>query len=105
MNNRRTPSTDEHREKQMVSMAMDLAARQLEDGTASSQVITHFLKAGSERERLERQRLETENEVLKAKVEAMQSARKVEELYAEALEAMRLYAGRPRDNYDDEYYE
>lgn len=91
---RRTPITDEARELQMVSLAMDLAQRQLEEGTASSQVITHFLKAGSEREKLERDRLARENEVLAAKVEAMASAQRVEELYAQALAAMRNYAGQ-----------
>jgi len=97
---RRTPTTDEAREHQLVSAAMDLAEKQLREGTASSQVITHFLKQGSEREKLERQRLLQENEVLAAKVEAMAGAKRVEELYAQALDAMRTYAGRD-PNYTD----
>jgi len=76
---------------------MDLAERQLMDGTASSQVLTHFLKAGSEREKLERTRIEQENAVLAAKVDAMSSAKRVEELYVQALDAMRTYAGRDPD--------
>ena len=107
---RRTPTTDGAREHQLVSYAMDLAERQLLDGTASSQVLTHFLKAGSEREKLERKRLEQENLVLSAKVDAMESAKRVEELYAQALDAMRTYAGRDHEftNYVDEedmYYD
>jgi hypothetical protein len=106
---RRTPTTDGAREHQLVSYAMDLAERQLIDGTASSQVLTHFLKAGSEREKLERKRLEQENAVLAAKVEAMAGAKRVEELYAQALDAMRTYAGRDPEftHYveEDMYYE
>lgn len=104
---RRTPTTDDAREQQLVSKAMDLAEKQLEEGTASSQVMTHFLKMGSQREKLERGKLEQENEVLRAKVDQMASAQRVEELYSAALDAMRTYAGRdqPQEEYDDEYYD
>jgi hypothetical protein len=107
---RRTPTTDYAREHQLVSAAMDLAEKQLLEGTASSQVITHFLKAGSEREKLERERLLQENAVLAAKVDAMSSAKRVEELYAQALDAMRTYAGRDPDYTEyieeqDDYYD
>lgn len=83
----------EARENQMVALAVDLAEQQLIDGTASSQVITHFLKIGSMRERLERERLEEENKLLKAKTEALQSAKRVEELYEDAINAMKRYSG------------
>lgn len=92
--------TEESRENQLVSLAIDLAEKQLEAGTASSQVITHYLKLGSTRERLEQERLHRENLLLDSKVEMMASAKRVEELYAEALNAMRSYAGR--DISDDE---
>lgn len=85
--------TPEARENQMISLAVDLAERQLMDGTASSQVITHYLKLGTTKERLEREKLENENELLKAKVEAYQSAARTEELYADAIAAMKNYAG------------
>ena len=103
---RRPATTDGNREGQLVSQALDLAEKQMQEGTASSQVITHFLKLGSTRERLEQQRLLHENELLQAKVEAMNSMRRVEELYAEALSAMRSYAGEIvgeelYDEYDD----
>ena len=88
----------ESREKQLIAMATDLAAQQLADGTASSQVITHFLKAGSERERIERERLRTENDLLKAKIEALQSAKHTEELFANAIEAMKRYSSSGSKN-------
>lgn len=90
---RKPATTPEGRENEMVSKAIDLAERQIEEGTASSQVITHFLKLGSTRERLEQQRLEHENELTKVKIEAIESQQRVEELYREALTAMRSYAG------------
>lgn len=96
--------TEESRENQLVSLAVDLAEKQLEAGTASSQVITHYLKLGSTRERLEQERLKRENELLNSKVELMASAKRVEELYETALNAMRLYAGQ-HANQDDVDYE
>jgi hypothetical protein len=102
---RRQPAvTEEGREGQLVSLAIDLAEKQLQAGTASSQVITHYLKLGSTRERLEQERLLRENELLNSKVEMMASAKRVEELYAEALNAMRNYAGQVEEieSYDDE---
>lgn len=94
--------TPEGQENQLVSLAVDLAARQLADGTASAQVVTHFLKLGSTREKLEQQRLEQENALLKAKVEQLASAARVEELYSKALNAMREYSGQDPYDEDDE---
>jgi hypothetical protein len=74
-------------------MAIDLAAEQLSDGTASSQVMTHFLKIGTMRAKLEMEKLKQENELLAAKTDALASAQRIEELYKEALEAMRSYKG------------
>lgn len=90
---RRPALSPEARENQMISLAVDLAEKQLMEGTASSQVITHYLKLGSMRERLEREKIERENELLKAKVESLQSAKRVEELYEDALNAFRKYRG------------
>lgn len=85
--------TAEAREKQMISLAIDLAEKQLAEGTASSQVITHYLKLGSSKESLEKDKLKTENELLKVKTDAIKSAKSVEKLYTEALDAMRNYSG------------
>lgn len=103
---RRPPATTpEARENQLISKAVDLAAKQLDDGTASAQVLTHYLKLGSSREKLEQLRIEKENELLDAKRANMVSAAKIEELYTEAISAMRAYAGHEptevRDDYDD----
>lgn len=86
--------TPEARENQLISLAVDLAEQQLRDGTASSQVITHYLKLGTTRERLEKELLEREVELKKAKTEAIQSAERIEKLYSEAITAMRNYGGR-----------
>src|SRR5262245_41815696 len=90
---RKPATTPEGRENEMVSAAIDLAEKQIRNGTASSQVITHFLKLGSTRERLEQMRLEHENELTRVKIEQLESQKRVEELYMEALSAMRSYAG------------
>lgn len=96
-------TTPEGRENEMVSLAHDLAEKQIRSGSASSQVITHFLKLGSSRERLEQERLEHENELTKVKIEALESQQRVEELYKEALTAMRSYSGDvPPPEVDDE---
>lgn len=93
--------TREGKENQMIALAMDIAEQQLRDGTASSQVITHFLKMGSEREKLERLRLEEEVKLQRAKTESIESQKEIKELYSEALAAMRRYSGHGDDNHDD----
>lgn len=103
-NSRRPPATTpEGRENQLVAAAIDLAEKQLLEGTASSQVITHYLKLGSTREKLEQERLIKENQLLQAKTENMASAKRVEELYRKALYAMREYAGQEPLELDDDY--
>lgn len=92
--------TPETREDQLVAMAINLAEKQLLEGTASSQVISHFLKIGSTKERIEKEILKEQKDLIKAKTEAIKSEKRVEELYSEALNAMRRYAGQ--DNGDDD---
>lgn len=99
---RRPATTPEERELELSGAAYDLADEQLRNGTASSQVITHFLKAGSMRERLEQQRIEHEIELMDVKREQLEGQKRVEELYVSALEAMRSYSGSsPRDEIED----
>ena len=96
---RRPPAkTAAGRANQLKAMAYDLAAAKLEDGTASNQLIIQFLKVDPVREELERERLENENMLLKARVSALESGQRVEELYAEALEAMKEYRGGAEDD-------
>ena len=86
--------TPEARENQLISLAVDLAEQQLRDGTASSQVITHYLKLGSTKERIEKEILEKQKELISAKTDALQSAKRVEELYADAIKAFHKYSGQ-----------
>lgn len=90
---RRRATTPEARENQLVALAVDLAEKQLADGTASVAVITHYLKLGSTREALERQKLEFQSELLKAQAENQRSAKQVEALYVDAIAAMKNYGG------------
>ena len=84
----------EARENQMISLAMDLAEQQLRDGTASSQLITEFVKRGSTKARIEQDILEEQKELIEAKTQSLRSAQRIEELYANALDAMRNYSGQ-----------
>lgn len=94
--------TPEAREGQLISLATDLAEKQLREGTASSQVISHYLKLGSTKERIEKEILERQKELITAKTEALKSAKRIEELYTDAISAMRRYSGA-EDNVEDEY--
>lgn len=85
------------RENQMISLATKLAEQQLLDGTASSQVITHFLKLGASTNRLEKEKLENDIRLLQAKVEALEATKDAGERYAEAIEAMQRYAGKANE--------
>ena len=91
----------EARENQLISLAMDRAEKQIREGTVSSQVLTHFLKLGTEKASLENEKIKNENEMLKAKVETLRSQQRSEELYQQALNAMRSYAGL--DDFEEDY--
>lgn len=94
--------TPEARENQMISLAVDLAEQQLRDGTASSQVITHFLKLGSTRAELEKEKMKRENKLLEAKAKSIESSDEMKVLYENAIKAMRNYAGYgDPDEYED----
>lgn len=90
---RRPATTIEGRENQLIDLAVDLAEKQLREGTASAQVITHYLKLASTRERIEKDILEEQKKLLMAKTDAIKSQKRVEELYENALNAMRIYSG------------
>ena len=94
--------TPEDRERQLVSLAVDLAEKQLRDGTASTAVITHYLKASSPREGLERRKLSGENRLLDAKINEIQQGREIKQLYAGAIKAMRAYQGGEEEEDDEE---
>lgn len=94
-------TTPEERENRCISMAYDLVEQRLRDGTATSQETTTFIKMGSRKERMEIERLKQENNLLRAKAEALDSSKHVEELYNEAISAMRSYSGT--EDYDEEF--
>lgn len=92
----------EAEENQCISLAVDLAKKQLIEGTASSQVITHYLKLGTARERLEREKLAAENKLLLAKADAVESMKKMDQIYLEAIAAMKRYSGHGEESEPDD---
>lgn len=103
--NRRPAITPEARENQMIALAMDLVEQRLIDGTASSQETTHFLKLASSRSRLEQEMLEKQKDLISAKTEAIHAEKERENLFKEAIAAMKRYSGHGGDPDDepDEY--
>lgn len=99
---RRKARTPEARENQLIDLAVDLAEKQLLEGTASSMVITHYLRMGSMKERLERDKLRAENEHLRAKTESLEAARKSDEKLERAIKAFTRYSGHPEEVGDDQ---
>lgn len=91
-------ATPEAKEKQMISLAVNLAEKQLRDGTASPSVITHYLKLATAKEKLEMEMLRHKTELVVAQTEAIETSKHIEELYQNAINAMRRYSG---DEYDD----
>lgn len=100
----RTALTPEERENQLCMLAVDLAEQQLRDGTASSQVITHYLKRCTTKEKLECEKLKKENLLLQAKTDAIKAGGEIGALYKEAIAAMRIYQGRETDDNESEEY-
>lgn len=90
---RRPAKTPEARENQLISLAIDRAEEQLINGTASSQVIVHFLKLGTTKAMLEKEKLEEENKLLRAKTNQIEQMKESKELYENAIKAMSLYSG------------
>lgn len=100
---RRPALTPEARENQLIALAVDLVEKRLIEGTASSQETTHFLKLASSKARIEKEILERQKDLITARTEALQSQKRVEELYAEAIKAMRKYSGQGDDNENNKY--
>lgn len=96
-------ATPEGVENRLISLATELAEKQLREGTASSQVISQLLKLGSSRERLEQQRIKHENDLMQVKKEAIEAQARTEELYKQALNAMRSYSGQDPIDFDNNF--
>lgn len=90
-------------EKRLISKAYRLVDQRLTDGTASSQETTHFLKLGSEKEKLEREKLSEENKLLRAKTETLESQKQSEELFKDAIKAFRGYSGQDEEDAEEDY--
>jgi hypothetical protein len=91
--NIRKADTPEGRERQIIAEAYDLAERRILDGSASDTLLKELIKVGSTRERLEREILEKQRDLISAKTDAMKAQKRVDELYAEALDAFKSYHG------------
>lgn len=99
---RPTAKTPEARENQMISLAMNLAEERMLDGTASNALVIHYLKLGSTRERMEKELMEKQMKKLDAQTESIESAQRIEGLYAKAIDAMRMYSGQRPLNEENE---
>ena len=93
--------TPESRENQLISLAVDLAEKQLREGTASSQVITHYLKLGTTIAKLEKEKMLAEIELQKAKAKNLDREDESRELYLNAIKAMRKYSGHGESDEDE----
>lgn len=96
----RNPET---RANQLINLAFGLAEKKLKDGTASSQVITHFLQLATVKEELQNEKLRSELKLAEAKAKHLESQATSEELYTKAIAAFRSYSGTPSDEYEDDY--
>ena len=97
--------TPEGRENYLIDLAFDLTERMLRDGTATSQMITHFLRLATVKEQLENEKLRSDLKLAEAKIQQIQAQEDIKELYSQALEAMKSYSGEkyPEEEYDEEY--
>lgn len=96
--------TPENREQQLISLAVDLVEKRLREGTASSQETTHFLKLATTKAKIEKEILEKQRDLIVAKTETLQSQKRSEELFADAIKAFRGYSGQgntEEGEYDD----
>lgn len=95
-------ATPESREKEMIALAMNAVEERMRTGKASSAEYVHFLRLGTERTKLEREKLENENQLLRAKTESLQQQKEIGTMFEEAIKAMTRYQGNPNDE-EDEY--
>ena len=99
------PLTVQGKENYMINLAMDLAEKQLREGTASSQTINHFLQLGCVKESLKRDQLEEEIKLLRAKTKALEEEADRKQLYADAIKAFQIYNGSSEVEDDYEEYD
>lgn len=98
---RRPAQSPEAEEMRLISSAYALAQKQLDEGTASSQVISYFLNLGSQKAKLERELLKDQQKLMKAKTEALESTKRMDELFRDAAKALRTYGGVDEKDVED----
>ncbi len=86
------PLNADKEERLLIGLAMNLAKKQLMDGTASSQVISHFLDLAKEERRRSLEKLKAETDLIRAKQEQIDSSKNIEKLYENAMLAMKSYS-------------
>lgn len=97
--------TDEAEELELVSLARQLSAQRLRSGQASAQEIVYWLKAGSSEKKIEKDILEEQKKLIKAKTKAIADSESTAKLYSDAIEAMKSYQGNGEENGDDESFD
>lgn len=102
------PTSAEEAEDLLINKAINLAMKRLEDETASNGLIAEIIKLGTAKERLQKEKLKKENDLLRAKTEAIKSQKNTEEFYSRVLDALHSYAPsiyNPDAGDDDDEYE
>ena len=89
----RPATTPEEQENRMISLAVELAEKQLRDGTAATPLINHYLRLATVKERKEVEKLALETELLKARTDQIGSAARSDQMYEKAINAFREYSG------------
>lgn len=95
------PATPEAKEQELISLAVAQAEEQLRNKTAPTQVVVHYLKLASSKDKLEREMLSKKTELVSAQTESIKAQKRMDELYENALNAMKLYNGQEDDAYED----
>lgn len=80
-------------EKRLIAKAYAEAERRIDNGTATSEMICLFLKAGSNKHYIDEQKTQAELDYTRAKVDLVRSQIKTEEMIVAAMDAMKMYQG------------
>ena len=91
------PRTEEEEEKRACGLAIDLATKWMEEGTAPAQIVLHYLKIASQREQIELEKTKYEIELIKAKKKSIESEEEQEKRYQEVIKAISSYAGKDNE--------
>ena len=93
--------SSEARDAQMSALAYDLVEQRMRDGTATSQETCYFLKLSCPQQKLDVEKKKKEIELLEAKTEQIKAAKRLDEVYSEAISAFKLYGGEQDDEEEE----